>query len=196
MSNTEKQIVVVEGTVFYPFLSQPNTKGKFPSNKFQYELGRLDEANVAKLNEAGLSNRIRETAAFDPKTGEPVPEESNKGTYISPKSKLRTGQYGDIFTVYEADGQTPMSEERLRDMGNGSKVRAKIVSYVNTFDGSRCAGIGDMIVLDYVQYDRPEQIDDSDQAAIDAEFRAGLGEMKRAVSNNTADDWGTVDATA
>ena len=182
---SEKQTVVVEATLYYPNLHAPQTSGKFPSNKFQADYGNLSEADADKLKGIGLEKRINEQATHDTK-GNKLELDVDKGTNITPKSQI------DNFTVFDGRVETVMDPAKVAKIGNGTKVRAKVDAYTAAYDGSRCAGLNDIIVLEYVKYEGSDDDTPVDQAVED-EFTGGKTRAKKV---SKSEGWDTEEVAA
>jgi len=181
-----RQTVVIEGELFYAFLAGPKNVGTYPSGKYEVEIGQISDADVAKLEAAGLGGRLIEQATHD-KRGNKLDLEFDKGTYITPKSNV------DNFTVYDGDVETIMDEAKLQKLGNGTKVRAKVDAYTAKFDGSTCAGLNDIIVLEYVAYEGGSGEEDVTDPSVEDEFTGGKTAAKK---TKASDGWGTEDTAA
>lgn len=181
---SEKQTVVVTAVAYYSSLHAPQTNGKYPSNKYQVELGNLSDEDVEKLKAIGLEGRLQQQATHDGQ-GNELDLSETKGNFIVPKSQI------DNFTIFEGDVETIMEAAKLAKLGNGTKVRAKVDAYTTKYDGSRCVGLNDIIVTEYVAYEGGDAA--PVDPAVEDEFTGGKTPAKKA---SKSDGWDTEEVAA
>lgn len=137
-SEVESKPFKIKGTLFYPCLKEPQTKGKFPSNKYTVD---VSVSNALKSTLEGLGVFVNNKG-------------DEKGNYIRLKSKFKP-------TIIGEDG-TKLENPPL--IGNGTRAMLTVSLYPNkaTQGGKNCLGFSTVELIDLIEY-----IPDSPKPLID-----------------------------
>ncbi len=136
---------VLKGTVFFPFLTKPRYSEKYKSYKYSVTLG-LDEANVVKAKEFGLTVKPPKEPNAEGKNGIPMPHvELYRGTTKDmPKEK---------FISLVDSMQNPLPQNI--NIGNGSTIACKFGTFWHPNNGG---GVGNalykVLIKDLVEFNK------------------------------------------
>lgn len=136
-----KETAIIEATVYWPNLSRPNDM----SGKYQVDLGNLKPKAIKTLKGLGINV----------KTDKPKDEDKpDRGKFVTAKSNY------PISVVFKDD----VEEVDPSQIGNGSKVRAKVNPYTWTFkkDSGVSLGVQKVQVVELEKYEVDDDFDDFD----------------------------------
>jgi len=128
--------MILRGQAFWPKVFEGSLKPQ-DKGKYQIDICHLDEDNIKKLEDSGLTVKIH-----DPKKAH------YKGTYISARGNRPP-------KVFDAS-KRPWNPEVL--IGNGSIVKISAMPYDWTHESSagRSLGLNQLMVLKHVEYEFEE----------------------------------------
>lgn len=146
---------VISGTAFWSHVAEPNTKGKYPSGKYEISLGKLDKTAIKTLSDLGLGKFIRTKKKAEAKF-EDEPEKlenflkykEDELPFIILKNKFKP-------VIIDTD-KNEYPEDTL--IGNGSKVKVQVKT-MDTDDGS-FAYFTKVMILELVDFKNPEDDED------------------------------------
>jgi hypothetical protein len=138
-------MVKLSVTMMWAHLAEPNTKGKFPSGKYEFQATNMSPKAVQALKDIGLK----------PKLDAEKPE---MGYYLKFKNARP-------FLIKDEDGNV-LTKEELATVGNGTKaiIVASAYPYDNKFGKGMIPNALKITITDLKVYTGPE-VDDSDMEA-------------------------------
>lgn len=139
MAKKDETLVKFACTIMWAHFAEPNTRGKFPSGKYEYTATNLSPKAVEALKSIGLK----------PKADMEKPEQ---GYYMKCKSTRP-------FFIQDTDGQ-PF--EGIATIGNGTKAIVTVApfQYNNSFGKGILASTKKIVITDVVEFTGVE-VDDS-----------------------------------
>lgn len=130
-------MTVLTGTAYWTHIVETNTKGAYPSNKYEIVLGNLDAAGITSVKELGMSKKLM-----------------NKGDELGTYIKLKNTNQPEVIDK----DKNPIHPIPL--VGNGSKVRVQVNTYEMPKFGLQM-GWQTLMILDLVEF-KNKRLDEFD----------------------------------
>lgn len=142
-------MAIIEGIAYWTHIAEPNTKGAYPSGKYEINVGNLDEKNIKVIKDMGMEKKLQNKG-------------DEQGTYVKLKNKRRPKLINALKEEYP--------EGTL--VGNGSKVKVGINVYEAGKFGKQL-GVNVIQVLELVEYggDAEGGLDEFDVVDTDSSFQ-------------------------
>ena len=133
MAKGKQVSVMVDATLVWPFLTTKSAR----SGKFQVDVSRLSDEDVAKLE--GIGIEVRDEPKSKPSY--------DHGKFVTCKSNYP-------ITAYWTD-RTELTGDELAVIGNGTTARVQIGAYAWTYQGDQgvSANIVGLVIRKLVEYE-------------------------------------------